>query len=312
MSPFAAGQQGARLQKAKSDYGKMINRGQPGGSSSVSSQAKKATLDNLQRQKFFGGRDVPEERLRKRIKQDTLERQFKDRFTKPVIGSSNLLQMTADAPRSLAAERERLANLYGPTLREIGGDIAYGLGNIFKGFAEKGPPILQIIRGISDKFKGGVESAWDKVRGEPTSVQGTDFPQPSSDAKNYFSAIDTGIAQVDPNNMLVDIAKQDQRTYEPFRVSDMNMNNVVAQNNGLPSLIDMYNFATNPQLNTNYGNFRLDNVLSGDPTLGYQTDIFGGQLGLTAQPNQFGFTFEKAFNKGGSVNKHGGLGYMLK
>ena len=81
---------------------------------------------------------------------------------------------------------------------------------------------------------------------------------------------------------------------------------------GLDSLKAAYEFARNPSLNTKYGNFSLNDVLTGDPTLGYQTDVFGGQLGLTAQPNQLGFTFTKAFKNGGRVDKHSGLGYMLK
>lgn len=117
--------------------------GQPGGMSSISSKAKKDAFDNIQRGKFFKGRDVGEDRLRRRIKQDTLERQFKDRFTRDAGGSkTNLLQMTPDAPRSLAAERERLANILGPTPSEIFSDIGFGLGNIFQGFAEKGTPMF--------------------------------------------------------------------------------------------------------------------------------------------------------------------------
>ena len=141
--------------------------GQPGGMSSISSEARKAAIDNLQRQKFFGGRKVPEERLRRRIKQDTLERQFKDRFTKDVniVDSEGnvtgvvkgLTQATADAPRSLAAERERLANILGPTPSEIFGDIGFGLGNIFQGFAEKGTPMFQVVKGLGSKIKTVLE-----------------------------------------------------------------------------------------------------------------------------------------------------------
>ena len=109
----------------------------------------------------------------------------------------------------------------GPTPKEVFGDIRYGLGSLAKAFAEKGPPILQIIKGLGSKVKSGVEAAWDAVRGEPTSVQGNAFPQPGSDTKDYFSSIDTGIAQVDPDNMLVQIAMEnadkdysDNRSFE--------------------------------------------------------------------------------------------------
>tara|TARA_R100000654_G_scaffold24648_2_gene47623 strand:- start:750 stop:2018 length:1269 start_codon:yes stop_codon:yes gene_type:complete len=216
------------------------NRGQAGGISSISPQAKKATMDNLNRQKFFKGRDVPEERLRRRIKQDSLERQFKDTFTRPAGGSkTNLLQMTEDAPRSLAAERERLANILGPTPSEIFGDIGFGLGNIFQGFAEKGTPMFQVLKGLGSKIKTGVEAAWDAVRGEPTTVQGTAFPQPSSDTKDFFSSIDTGVAEVDPNNMLVQIAKANEGRFDDKPTFQEQLANATAMNLNIPSPTDV-------------------------------------------------------------------------
>ena len=223
--------------------------GQPGGMSSISSEARKAAIDNLQRQKFFGGRKVPEERLRRRIKQDTLERQFKDRFTKDVniVDSEGnvtgvvkgLTQATADAPRSLAAERERLANILGPTPSEIFGDISFGLGNIFQGFAEKGTPMFQLIKGLGSKVKTGVERAWDAVRGEPITVQGTAFPQPSSDTKDFFSSIDTGVAEVDPNNMLVQIAKANEGRFDDKPTFQEQLANATAMNLNIPNPTDV-------------------------------------------------------------------------
>jgi hypothetical protein len=107
-------------------YGRMANRGQAGGISSISPQAKRDAFVNTQRGKFFDGRNVPEERVFRRTAQDILDRQFKDRFTRPAGGSkTNLLQMTTDAPRSLAANRMLLANRLGPTPSEVFGDMTY-------------------------------------------------------------------------------------------------------------------------------------------------------------------------------------------
>jgi hypothetical protein len=69
--------------QGKKDYASQ-NRGQSGGSSSIPSQGKKDAFVNLQRQKFFGGRDVPEERIFRRTAQDTNLDLFKKQFTKPV------------------------------------------------------------------------------------------------------------------------------------------------------------------------------------------------------------------------------------
>ena len=261
--------------------------------------------------------NISDDRLDRRRQQDLAEQRFIRTRMKPVGNTGGtLLQKRDPEGIDLAEFRRRNAMQYGPTFSEIGSDIGYGLSSIAKGFAEKGPPILQIIKGINDKFKGGVEAAWNAVRGEPTTVEGTAFPQPGSDTKDLFSSIDTGIAEVNPNNMLVQIAKENEKQYEPFRVSNMDMSNVVAQNDGLPSLMDMYNFARNPQVNTNYGNFRLDNVLTGNPQMNYGNTIMinGVPVDLSASIGQEGISggLSFAFNKGGSVNKKSGLGYMLK
>ena len=85
------------------------------------------------RKEFFSNRpDVSDDRAFRRMKQADETQRFKNLYTKPVAGSSNLLQMTADAPRSLAQERMRLANIYGPTFKEIGSDIAAGIGSMAK------------------------------------------------------------------------------------------------------------------------------------------------------------------------------------
>ena len=86
------------------------------------------------KREFFGNNPgVSDDRALRRITQFDKDVAFKNQFTRPVQGSSNLLQMTSDAPRSLAAERMRLANVYGPTPREIMGDMGRGIGSMFRG-----------------------------------------------------------------------------------------------------------------------------------------------------------------------------------
>jgi len=107
------------------------------------------------RKEFFSNRpDVSDDRALRRMKQADETQRFKNLFTKPVAGSSNLLQMTADAPRSLAQERMRLANQYGPTFREIGSDIAAGIGSMARGIREKGTPLMQLGKGLL----GGIQN----------------------------------------------------------------------------------------------------------------------------------------------------------
>jgi hypothetical protein len=107
------------------------------------------------RKEFFSNRpDVSDDRALRRMKQADETQRFKNLYTKPVAGSSNLLQMTADAPRSLAQERMRLANMYGPTFKEIGSDIAAGIGSMARGIAERGTPLMQLGKGVL----GGIQN----------------------------------------------------------------------------------------------------------------------------------------------------------
>ena len=145
----------------EAQYGLMANRGQSGGIKSISPEAKRDAFVNTQRGKFFDGRNVPEERVFRRTVQDTLDRQFMDRFTKPVTGSTNLLQMTADAPRSLAENRMALANRFGPTPREILGDIAFAGGSILQNLAEKGTPLMNLVKGAGQKVQNFVQPIID-------------------------------------------------------------------------------------------------------------------------------------------------------
>ena len=141
-SPFSSGQTGARrasVTKADISRDLDIARG---------------------RKEFFSNRpDVSDDRALRRMKQADETQRFKNLYTKPVAGSSNLLQMTADAPRSLAQERMRLANQYGPTFKEIGSDIAAGIGSMARGIAERGTPLMQLGKGVL----GGIQNFFSNV-----------------------------------------------------------------------------------------------------------------------------------------------------
>ena len=101
------------------------------------------------KKEFFGNNPgVSDDRAFRRIQQADQLQSFKNQFTKPVQGSSNLLQMTADAPRSLSQETMRLANKFGPTPGEIMGDIGRGIGSIFSGIAERGTPLMQLAKSV--------------------------------------------------------------------------------------------------------------------------------------------------------------------
>lgn len=238
--------------QGQKDYANQ-NRGQSGGPSSIPSSSKKDAFVNLQRQKFFGGRKVPEERVFKRTAQDTNLELFKKRFTKPVnivdpntgeiTGTvSGLTQATDDAPRSLAAERQRLVNLYGPTNKEVMGDIGSGLGNLIKSYGI--PFVSPIMKGMN-VIKSGVEAAWDAVRGEPSQQT---FPEFTGESENYFNNIDTGIAAGDPDNLLVQIAKENEGRFNNNQTFEERLANATAMNLNVPSIEDVL-VTTNDALN---------------------------------------------------------------
>jgi hypothetical protein len=105
----------------------------------------------------------------------------------------------------------------------------------------------------------------------------------------------------------------------PPEVTDPRMyqgQTLYAQNFGLPSLKQSYDFLRNPQVETRLGNLRFDNVLSGNPQLGYGNTVMinGVPVDLNATIGNQGLSVGGSFSfkKGGSVDKYAGLGYKLK
>ena len=124
------------------------------------------------KKEFFGGNpNVSDDRAFRRMQQADQLQSFKNQFTKPVQGSSNLLQMTADAPRSFSEESMRLANQFGPTPSEIMGDIGRGIGNIFSGIAERGTPLMQLAKDIG----GGILNFFNPQPFTPTTGDSSTF-----------------------------------------------------------------------------------------------------------------------------------------
>ena len=123
---------------------------------------------------FFKG-PVSDDRLRRRLQQDREERDFISQL-KVAPGTTNLLQeqapkfnpMTGRYERTtLAQKRQQLANLYGPTLSEIGSDISYGLGSIGSALGQKVMAgefgIMGIAKGLYEQFTNSATKAKDAL-----------------------------------------------------------------------------------------------------------------------------------------------------
>ena len=119
------------------------------------------------RKEFFPNRpDVSDDRALRRQQQADQLAAFKGQFTKPVEGATGLVQMTQDAPRTLAQEEMRLANILGPTPREIGSDFMRGLGSFTSDLSNRIQSgsfgILGVAKDLynraSDALRSGVNS----------------------------------------------------------------------------------------------------------------------------------------------------------
>ena len=316
------------------------NRGQAGGSSSIPSEGKKSAFRELQRQKFFGDRrDIPTERIDRRTRQEGNLRQFKDslirndRVLKDSKGNTVLNTNTGEpiflsetpGGRNVSDVAKDLAFRFGPTPKEIVGDIGYGLGSIAKGFAEKGTPLISLLRGLygkgKDFFTQGIPSALKGESQFDTSQARDPFSSGADATGGAFVGPTFNDQKINPNRLdsIFPPSKMDDQTFENEvmkYLSNTNINDYRADNVGLPSLLDLYNFSQNPEIQTNMGNFRFDNVFTGNPQLGYgNTVMINGvpvNLNATIGREGLGLGASMNFKKGGPVDKYSGLGYKLK
>jgi hypothetical protein len=304
------------------------------------------------RREFFSNRpDVSDDRALRRMKQaDELQR-FKNLYTKPVQGSSNLLQMKQGAPRSLAEESMRLANQYGPTFREIGSDIGYGIKSIGSALGQKVMAgefgLMGIAKGLYEQFTNSAAKAKDalikgvnklsdidlevlkkKDTGEYKflskkpeiqevdnleKIQMTEFDKANLIRQN-MERISTPITKantaqsfkVQPEDQvnLQDIYMQGTKRYEPISVSGTQPMYAGGLESLLPKPIQNLQQRVSSLGETPIGTFGMENIISGKPAFTYEKDIFGGQLGVKADPfrDQYGFEFSRAFKDGGSVD----------
>jgi hypothetical protein len=293
------------------------------------------------RKEFFSSRpNVSDDRAERRMKQaDELQR-FKNLYTKPVYtdtGSrvTGVTQMKLDAPRTLEQERQRLVKQYGPTTREVMGDIGYGLGNIGKGISDfigRGGAIGSVLSDLFSRVKGGttqgiesVKGVYDNLRknlsGEPTITTGG--------GSTIFTTTEEPFKDLTPRNdilvepletlLLPDRASNldnplfNQQVYDPIRVSDMDMSGVMASNMGqnvIGNLQNLQNLANKYNLNRiQFDPLNPNRIGYSDQFMFNQTPV---NYNISATPTglQGGLNF--TFKDGGSVDKYAGLGYKLK
>jgi len=310
-SPWAQAKAGKKISAPKqSKY--QGYRGQPGGMSSIPSQGKKDAFVQLQRQKFFGDRDIPEERVLRRTRQEGALNQFKNALIRQgkyakdsagnpirtssgdyVYGSQYTFDRDPSSPtfgkyvgRSPVDYALDLAYRFGPTPREVAGDIGYGLKNIAQGFAEKGTPMMQLGKAVL----GGIQNFFNPkppvaTYGGSSDISVKEVPLTTSDLNvsvnpgarpEFLAAIN------DPGTMAQD-----------SRLQELLMKNVP----GYESLMNLGN--------TPYGKFGIENLLN-DPRFIYEKNLGPGQLGIQINPfsQSGGFSYGMQFKNGGIATLH--------
>lgn len=122
------------------------------------------------RQDFFKGRpDISSGRLDRRQIQADLYEQFKSDPTKTrlVGGTTNLYQAAQPGGMTLTDKAQELAFKYGPTPREVLGDIGYGLGSIGSALGQKFAAgelgIMGIAKGLYEQFTNSAGKAKDAL-----------------------------------------------------------------------------------------------------------------------------------------------------
>jgi hypothetical protein len=292
---------------------------------SAESQSMKALQDRREqtRQDFFKGRpDISPNRLDRRQIQADLYEKFKQEQMKPVVGASNVYQSRTPGGPTLADEAMRLANMYGPTFKEIGSDIGYGLGSIGRGignFIGKGGVLGSVASDLFQRIKSGTQQGIETVGGLYDNLRKTLGGEPP--VVNYGGSSDITVTEQPmfpynfetimkpkPDPLLPSEMSQEQfmesfpelysslyqpRNYEPIRVSDMDMTGVTAQNERPvlpPNVVPMMRVGE-PMNIDQYRTPVLPPDIT-DPRL-YQNQVL----------------FAK---DGGSVDKYAGLGYKFK
>jgi len=129
------------------------------------------------RKEFFPDRpDVSDDRALRRMQQADQLASFRGQFTRPVFSGianlssapgspqnivSGLVQRSSPNVPTLAQEEMRLARQFGPTFKEIMSDINFAAGQIGRGLAEKGTPMMNIIRGFGQAAQNFVQPIID-------------------------------------------------------------------------------------------------------------------------------------------------------
>lgn len=164
--------------------------GPPAPSGKSGTEILKDLNREITRKTYFDGRpDISDDRLDRRLKQAEGIKSFKEQFTKPVnivdpvtgkvTGTvTGLTQATTPGGPTIADERIRLANKYGPTFSEIMSDVTYATGKTLGALGERAMSgslgIFGAIKDVANYAFNKANQGYDKLN----SVQQEIFDNP--------------------------------------------------------------------------------------------------------------------------------------
>jgi hypothetical protein len=279
------------ISAGKKSYASMSNKGQPGGMSSVPSQGKRDAFVNLQRQKFFGDRDIPEERVLRRTRQEGGVRQFKDALirndrvlkgTRPDGSTYTVMNPNTGEPvyltdvpggRSVGDVSRDFAYRFGPTPSEVLGDIGYGIRSIGSALGQKVAAsefgFMGLAKSLYEQFTNSAAKAKDAL------VKGV----------NKLSDIDLEVLKKKDTGEYKFLSKkaeiQEVENLEKTQMTEFDKANIIRQGIEQLETTPITGTTTLPQQPPGF------KVMPTGPSTSYLPGQFGfpGQFGATPVPN---------------------------
>ena len=148
------------------------------------------------RQTFFkGDPTIDDDRLKNRYTMFAEYEKFKNDPTKTklVEGTTNLYQAATPGGMTLADKANELAFKYGPKPSEIMSDIGKGINSMMGGVMGKGPPIVQMFKGLGEKFKDSLPQAGTPRFFNPNDIMGLVQRLSPAQQRIYYDLLGSGM-----------------------------------------------------------------------------------------------------------------------
>ena len=97
-----------------------------------------------------------------------------------------------EAGRQILSMQDPRLTAQAPTFGQLMGDIGRGIGSIAQGFAEKGTPMMQMAKGLFEKFKDQIPQAGTPSFFNPNDIIGLVNALPQAQRVRYYQLLSEG------------------------------------------------------------------------------------------------------------------------